>query len=533
MIRRWAGYVAALCVGLLFVGTLFPWTAIVPIDPMVVVRTGDRAQGMVAQRYFLAAGWGWPPLVAPALDGVNIGLADSLPLVMLLLKPVRAWLPPGFFVQESWIALVWVLQPVAAVYALRGAGVRSWPGMLAVAALSFLPTLMARFGHTALCTHALILMSIGVYLRTVRGDAVWWVPTVLLPASMLVHPYLAAMVAAVLLAGPVGLLAGGRRWVRAAGGVLIGLAAAAGAAVALGFGGAAVALGYGVFSMNLLAPWVPNRSSLFGSLAIDATGGQAGEGFQYLGAGVLGLLLVAFGLIAAGRVRVPWRRHGGLMLVLLGLMLFAVSGQAYVGRVRILDVGAVPDFVQQFRVTGRFFWPVAYALLIGAVVVVVRGLPRGVSILVLAAAVGVQAADLGWSRDAIQVWIRPEAWEIDAPALGPVVARHGRLTLWPASFCGVDGGQSNFMQLLLLASRTTPVVNTMYTARVPAGLVCDAPATLGAAWRPGELRVVLPQAPSTDWRLVPGAERLCRRSGTLVVCSEDEGAILALPDRVE
>ena len=96
-------------------------------------------------------------------------------------------------------------------------------------------------------------------------------------------------------------------------------------------------------------------------------------------------------LAAAGRSGVHWRRHVGLLLVLPGLTLFAASGTAYLGPYRLLHIEDIPAFVQQFRTTGRFFWPVAYALLIGAVTVVARGLPRAAAALLLAA-VAVQAA---------------------------------------------------------------------------------------------------------------------------------------------
>ncbi len=88
---------AALAIGALFVASLFPMAVLFPADFRDVAQWGDRAQGMVAQRYFLASPWGWPPLDVDALAGVNVALTDSLPLALLLLKPLRAWLPPGFY----------------------------------------------------------------------------------------------------------------------------------------------------------------------------------------------------------------------------------------------------------------------------------------------------------------------------------------------------------------------------------------------------------------------------------------------------
>ena len=102
------------------------------------------------------------------------------------------------------------------------------------------------------------------------------------------------------------------------------------------------------------------------------------------------------------------------------------------------------------------------------------------------------------------------------------------MTLWPTFQCGVDGGDIRFMQVLLLASNTAPEVNTMYLARSQPPLACDAAAVLSQAWRPHELRVILPPAPADTRMLVPDGDRLCRRLGDLLLCSRDDPAVLAL-----
>lgn len=526
--NRWASYGAALAVGLLFVTCLFPYASVFPADYRMVAWWGDRASGMIGQRYVLAAPWGWPPMQADALAGANTMLTDNVPVAMLLLKPFRAWLPPGFYLQEGWIALVWLLQPAAAVYALRGAGVRNWPGTIAVAALSLLPTLLVRFGHTALCTHAVILLAIGLYFRLIRTGRGWWMGAPLLLVSLLVHPYLMAMVAAVLLAGPLSLLLARRRWASSAAWLAFGLAITGSTAVAFGVGGGGLALaGHGIFSMNLLAPFVPSRSTLFPDMTFDMTGGQIGEGYQYLGAGLLMLLLVATGLTALGRGSVRWRDHLGLLLVLLSLTLFAASGTAYLGRYQLTHFTDIPEFIQQFRVTGRFFWPVAYALLVWAVAVVVRGLPGRAAALVLVAAIGLQAADMRKHWHNVQAGLVPQTWVIDAMMLAPILASHDRVTLWPIIACGVDGADRTLMQVLLLASNTAPQVNTVYVARPAPVLACDAAAVLGQPWRRGDLRIILPAAAPESRMLVPGGDRLCRRLGDLLVCSRDGPTALA------
>lgn len=121
---------------------------------------------------------------------------------------------------------------------------------------------------------------------------------------------------------------------------------------------------FGQASLNLLGPFVPQRSGIFpGHGILDATGLQY-EGFAYLGAGSLGLLLTA---VLVLRRPYRWPRGANLgLLALLGLFLiYAVSNKVYIGNYLILSIDLPPEWLQivaQFRNSGRFFWPVGYAL---------------------------------------------------------------------------------------------------------------------------------------------------------------------------
>ncbi len=531
-------YLAAFAAGVAFVLWLVPLTAIVPPDPLHMAAEGDRAQSIIGQRYFLAEPWGWPPLLAWRLDwptGLNIALTDSIPLLMLPLKLVRAWLPPGFFVQEGWIVIAWTLQPVAAVFALRGMGERGRVSAACIIVLSLsLPTLLGRYGQMSLCTHAVILAALGLYFRAVARPTASLATAglVLLVACVFIHPYLFAMTAAVLAAIPLSLLLrGNRRWLGAAAWLAVALGLAGGLAVLMGFGGTAPAEGFGFFSMNLVAPFVPQRSTLFGNHGIDATGGQLLEGAQYLGAGLLALSLVAACLAVTGRAGTRMRGHGGLILVTAAMAAFALSGTVYAGHRVLLHIGHVPAFVQQFRATGRFFWPAAYLLMLASVVAVVRSLRPLPAAAVLLAATALQFADTADLRRAD--WLAPRAeprWAIDTQALAPILAAHEALIVWPIFMCGArTEGAPDFMQTLLLGSQTLMTTNTMYAARASGTLDCDPAATLALPWRPRELRLVLPHSRVGDRWLIPDSARFCREVAGFVLCSRDDAALLAEP----
>ena len=129
---------------------------------------------------------------------------------MLLLKPFRAWQAPGFSLQAGagccWSGRV---QPAAWIYALHGAGERRPVSLLAGAALALaMPVLLVRAGHAALDAQAAILLALGAYLRLVKRDR--WQDRcgagLLAAACLLIHPYILALVTAVLAAAPLTLM---------------------------------------------------------------------------------------------------------------------------------------------------------------------------------------------------------------------------------------------------------------------------------------------------------------------------------------
>jgi hypothetical protein len=534
---RWV-YLLALAAGIAFAVSLLSLHAIWPSDPLHVALVGDPAVSALGQRYFIAEPWGWPLLHASRLEapgGVNIAMTDSIPLAALVLKLLRSTLPPGLFASASWVALVWSLQPVAAVYALRSAGERRFVPTAAIVVLSLsMPTFLIRYGHMALCTHAAILAALGLYLRLVAAPArptSWLFAGTLAVLCLLVHPYILAMVMGVLGAVPITLaLRRSPQWRLAASAyatiiVIVGLAA-----ILFDYGGTTPAPGFGTFSMNLLGPFLPSRSGLFPDLAPDATGWQSFEGFQYLGAGLLLLLAVAIVQGIRGRSRLAWQRHAGLLLVLAAMTVFALSDKMYVGHHRFLHIRFVPAVAEQFRATGRFFWPVAYVVLLAGVLVAARSLSRTAAAALLALAVMLQVADTAPLRNGL--WTAGHAgtaWQIDTAKLGPIFAAHDHLTLWPTFGCGGFVEDNPTMQVLLLASQTTMVTNTMFSARTHEAAVCDASTVLEKPLEPGELRVVTHMA---ERMLVPDFERDCRVSGTLMLCARDASGWTDLPPAV-
>ena len=281
------------------------------------------------------------------------------------------------------------------VWLLYEIGVRSRIGLLcgAVIALSF-PAFLFRVFHIALMGHFLIITALALYFATRHRPSrrLWAAFVGLSLLTMLVYVYLAVMVDGILAAAVVRRRPALAKRARHGGtGDVDRRVAADLFAEYLSVGGGTFrASGFGRFSMNLLSPLVPQMSSLLpvetigflkpvlsavppansivfapGDFILDATGGEAIEGMNYLGAGLL--LLLAFVAVAGGR-RLLARdgrhatvlsigQHWPLLAVLLSFTLFAVTNDIYVAGYHLhCDLPVPAAFLDQLRSSGRFFW---------------------------------------------------------------------------------------------------------------------------------------------------------------------------------
>jgi hypothetical protein len=200
--------------------------------------------------------------------------------------------------------------------------------------------------------------------------------------------------------------------------------------------------------MNALSPVVPQMSGLTQLLIgtprwfVDATGRQY-EGFNYLGGGILLCVGAAAIILWRGKRSWPaWRPALPLLAALAGLTLFALSHKVYVRHTLVLSVplpARVLALFDELRSSGRMFWPVAYALLAGAVLVLDRLPRRAVSATVLTAALLLQVIDTSVLRRTLRDAYRPNPRvrsTFDARPFQPGGALVGRnLRVLPSFLC--------------------------------------------------------------------------------------------------
>jgi general stress protein CsbA len=525
---------------------------------------GDMANNLSGEYAIFGAPWGFPPTVTQRLlapHAVSIVYADAIPWLTLLMKALglqRIFNPLGLF-----LLLSYLLQPVAMGALLRACGVRRPLALFAgcVLALMFPAWLVRQFGHIALGGQWVILLALALSVASARqgltrARVAGFAAVAALATG--IHAYHLVPVGACFAAALASELA--QRGPKALPRVVI-----AGVCVAASIALSALVLGYGIgqgqlggpaalgfWSMNLIAPILPQASALFGQVwdggwftgTIDPNGGQSFEGYNYLGAGILLLVAVAAGLAGAQAWRArgaggEWlKRYGPLIAAMLALYLWAVGPVGYVAGHLVYNLprptGAIGYWLSGFRCHGRFFWAVGYLLLAAAITQIDRRVGARTLAALAAASLLLQAFDVSQLDVGVHSRYVAPARLLYPPALAASAAIQGRdWVFYPAWWCDdapID--DAVIAQLSLLAVSQHGSSNSTPTAR-PQTIACPPapPPELRQTAAPGDRRitVVLGHGLVSGGALEAFAERTdCRRFLRGLICGAGLDGIAGL-----
>jgi hypothetical protein len=357
--------------------------------------------------------WRWPLGYEKVLDwptGDSVVFTDSLPGLAIVLKLFDRILPRPFQYIGLWFLLCVILQVYFGYRLMRRYGAGDGAAMMGGALVGLTPFFLARSYHNNLFCHWVLLWALELFWFS-RGDrrrAAGF--AAILTAAVLIHFYIAAMVAAIWAADLVreawrrcfGRDRGG--WAGFALRAVLTPCPALFAMLGCGYftGQSPSEGGFGLYSTELLAwinPQTEGASRFLPPITVQA-GGY--EGLQYLGLGLI--FAVLFGVARSLLHRAePRRLDGGLILtfVLALLGLYALSDQVHLGQKLLVDLRyriPIEPVANVLRANGRFMWPASYALIFAGLFSLVR-LPRGPQLGVLGLALLIQVADLsGFSR---------------------------------------------------------------------------------------------------------------------------------------
>lgn len=471
------GYLAGAVVGALLFFAIYPESFKFIIGEGVFFKIGDAPLHVSGWLFYAKDDWHWPLLktrmIAPP-EGINIALADSIPLAALLFKSIYPFFWDNFHYFGMWHMFAFITQGLGAVFLIRGLGHKGLLAAITAATLALLwPALLARFQHTALMTHGLLLFSLGIYFRHV--DTVYSITrsriffSVCIIASLLVHPYLFVMTFGIFLAAIHDRGAEAGTWYRK--GATLAWVCGSTLLTALVLGYASVAGqtdgggGHAHFSMNLLAPFCGGSLSLCSEQ--DATGGQY-EGFNYLGMGSFLFVVVALGLGASRwRAAVDWiQAHCGLSLVLLGLTLYALSEQIFVGGYHLTHIPYPYPYerlADTFRASGRFFWPVGYTLTFLAMATVLKRHHVAIGAVAMIALM-LQWLDTQSLREKIQAALTLPA-PVDYSPWKNFHSEIDNVIVYPEYGCDSNIENMRYVYFQVVAARSDATINSSYLAR--------------------------------------------------------------------
>ncbi|TCZ58727.1 DUF6311 domain-containing protein [Roseicella aquatilis] len=478
----WAGALLAA----LFGAAMVLWTfGLAPVDPWRQgwIWTGlgvDPPQLWLGWTFFRQSPWTLPPGANPDYGlelSSAIYFADAIPLLALPLKALRGLVEVPQYI-GPWLVLCGALQGLIG-WRLVGLATRDPLARLCGAGLLALqPMLLHRMtGHTPLGGQWTLLAGLLLALGPGRG---WWQGlawAALLAVTTLVHSYLLAMLMPIWAADwlrrvlePPRSPALAMEAVAAPGAVLAALWAGGFFLLRGGFNtGPGHEHGtYGTWSFDLLGFLDPGLwSSLLPDLP-DAGHWEAGT--NYLGLG--GALLLAAGALALWRRPTPLpRRLWPLAAALLALLAFAVTHRpALAGHAWSLFEPSprLLEALGTLRNSNRMAWPLAYALLLGAIALAARAWGGRRTGLLLLGLLVVQVVDLAPGLGRIRAGLAgapvkvPQ--ELSAPFWAEAAARYGRLRAVPGGNLG-----EGWERLAPYAALNRLPTDAIYMARVDTG----------------------------------------------------------------
>jgi hypothetical protein len=461
----------------------------------------DLAQQLTGYLFLVQAPWGLPLLHVPNLvppAGYNAFWLDPVPWLGLAGKTIHSitgWTPNLF---GAFAFLSFALPGVAMTLLFWTTGratlLHAVAGSILVNAM---PLLLFEWGHNALCAQFLIILALTLYLWTQREPndrRVTYCWIALLAVTVLTHLYLFVMVggcwvAAIVQKGldrrsrPAALLAESAAVII----VIVGLMALAGMiSPDLRSSGTS---GFGIFSMNLGSPFIPQLSGVIPPLRSYWIGMRS-QVLSYPGLGVL-LVIVASLPALLGWISRNWRAHAALIAVLAAFLLFAVSNRITLGARVLLEI-PLPDSLSYalgtFRASGRFFWPIAYAVTAAAILLVIRTYRPRAALALLGIACVLQLIDADPVRSAIAQSTRhPLDPVFDRGRAERLVAQSRSIVVFPTAGCaphamstGEAPGDDPWhllqatIELELLAARHNLPVNSVENPRFVADCKAEA-----------------------------------------------------------
>lgn len=440
---------------LFFVGSLigivvflicYGWQVLDVTDDSWLLTGQDISQHYIGWKFYRTSAWHFP---LGQIDGMNypdvscIVFTDSIPLFAIFFKILSPVLPETFQYFGLWGLMTYLLIGGISSVVIRKSTENCWLCWIGSMFFCLSPYVFQRmYGHTALAGHWIILLAIAIwiykpYFNTFRKKLFAW--TGVLIIASLVHIYFIPMVMLFMFGFCLQDLFENRGWKED---IIFAIIAVAADLIilyivgAFSKSGSMAGGGLGAYSANINSLINPTSYvTLMPSLPVRD--GQ-GEGFGYLGLGILLLSACAIGIYIAygywqakyvGRSESAARKAGNaafrysVIIVVFILLILAWSPEIVCGTQTIFRI-PYPSIIRKalsiFRASGRFIWCVGYIIMTWCIMVFCRHIRGKMACVFLGCILAIQAVDLHWIIESKQkhyseslpaVTMYSDAWE--------------------------------------------------------------------------------------------------------------------------
>jgi hypothetical protein len=413
-----------------------------------------------------------------------------MPVLAVAMKPFSFFIPENTQYFGIYFAVCIILQGFIGYFIVKNVAnsqlnsLKQYPPILYLIFISgaifcmTAPWVINRFtAHTALSSQWLLLLSILVSIRWVSAPLIKWcsVHCAILFIATGINPYIAFLVGINFLVFSF-FSRKKQSFISIASKILLLAASAIFGLWLFGFlTGSLPGDGYGYYSMNLLGPFDSNGYGLLWSLDVpDATGGQAWEGFSYLGFGLIVMIAVAITLVIfsdkKGNDDFPYYPA---LIVIFCVFALSLSNIITVGLYRISIPLPVPllEFLSLFRASGRFFWLGNFWLIFLSLAVIIRRLNLRYSSIVILICALLQIIDVAGIANMTKLKIngykRLQANLSPVMLSGKVASNLFIYPPWQCDALGSPGGVRSFEIFNNFAITFKIPINSFYAGRTP------------------------------------------------------------------
>ena len=370
---------------------------------------GDAAQSFIIWKYFFNDVWRFPIGLNPNYglgQGSSIIYSGTIPLLSIFFKLIKSLLPSNFHHFSIWIFLCFLLQSLFSyllikrftkddAYALIGS-------IFFITAPLFINTVSI---HIALSGQWIILLSFYIQSMVNNKKTIYWIFIILL--SSLIQLYFTAMLYLMYSIFKFDELLKNKNFFNFIKELLVPIFFLLPLMYILGYFSFplqnVLGHGFGYYKLNLLSLFNPWSTNIDGSVKWSwilpkiKINHNLNESFNYIGLGGLLLFFSSIIILLKNIKKIDYAQFRAIILIFVFFFIIALSNKVEYGDKLLFEIPLnkyLYGIASIFRVSGRFFWPCYYLILILGIIIIYKSFNKKKSIFFLSILVVIQIIDI-------------------------------------------------------------------------------------------------------------------------------------------